>query len=301
MILSKGTKVVLKVNLFTIGKKILKAKGASGKIIQSPSDPLHQYRIVFSDGTEVMAKGEQIIILKHFQGIDYNAEGALLEEYDLYQHVVLQCVVGSRAYGLEHENSDVDRRGIYQAPAHIHWSLYGVPEQIENKITDECYWELQKFITLALKANPNVLEVLYTPLVEHVSGVGEMILEQRELFLSQLVYQTFSRYVMSQFKKLSNRIERGDEIRWKHAMHLIRLLLSGKTILKEGFVPVRVEKYRDKLCEIRDGHMPWEAVDVWRLELHRQFDDAFAKTKLPERPDYVAINTLLIEARRSVV
>ncbi|MBD1942167.1 nucleotidyltransferase domain-containing protein, partial [Coleofasciculus sp. FACHB-712] len=86
-----------------------------------------------------------------------------------------------------------------------------------------------------------------------------------------------------------------------HAMHLIRLLLSGITVLQEGFVPVRVEEHRQQLLAIRNGEMPWEEVNAWRLSLHRQFDDAFATTSLPERPDYEKANAFLIKARRSMV
>jgi hypothetical protein len=42
-------------------------------------------------------------------------------------------------------------------------------------------------------------------------------------------------------------------------------------------------------------------VDAWRLQLHDEFDAAFATTKLPDRPDYAAANGFLIKARRSVV
>ena len=45
--------------------------------------------------------------------------------------------------------SDIDRRGIYLPPADLHWSLYGVPEQLENDDTQEAYWEVQKFLVLA--------------------------------------------------------------------------------------------------------------------------------------------------------
>src|SRR5262249_48946644 len=34
-------------------------------------------------------------------------------------------------------------------------------------------------------------------------------------------------------------------IKWKHAMHLIRLLMAGVRVLKEGFVPVDVGDQRD--------------------------------------------------------
>ena len=81
---------------------------------------------------------------------------------DLYKRVIYCCVIGSQAYGLADAEADVDRRGIYLPTADLHWSLYGVPEQLENHETQEAYWELQKFLVLALKANPNVLECLYT-------------------------------------------------------------------------------------------------------------------------------------------
>jgi hypothetical protein len=84
-------------------------------------------------------------------------------------------------------------------------------------------------------------------------------------------------------------------------MHLIRLLIAGVTVLKEGYVPVRVEEHREKLLAIKRGEVSFEEVEQWRLSLHREFDQAFENTKLPERPDYESANALLIKARRSMV
>jgi len=86
--------------------------------------------------------------------------------------VQYRCSVGSCAFGLDTEDSDTDRRGFYLPPADRHWSLWGLPEQLQNEATQETYWELQKFLTLALKANPNVLECLYTPLIETASPLA---------------------------------------------------------------------------------------------------------------------------------
>ena len=47
-----------------------------------------------------------------------------------------------------------------------------MPEQLENEATQETYWEAAKFVGLALKANPNVLECLYTPLVEKATPLA---------------------------------------------------------------------------------------------------------------------------------
>jgi hypothetical protein len=83
-------------------------------------------------------------------------------------------------------------------------------------------------------------------------------------------------------------------------MHLIRLLLAGVTVLREGVVPVRVEANRDRLLAIKRGEVPFEEVEAWRLDLHRQFDAAAEATKLPERPDYEKANAFLVRARRSM-
>jgi hypothetical protein len=103
---------------------------------------------------------------------------------------------------------------------------------------------------------------------------------------------------MSQFRKLQKDIENYGEIRWKHAMHLIRLLLVGITALNEGFIPVRVEDHRERLLAIRRGEVAWDEVNQWRLALHKEFDAAFQMTTLPERPDYEAANAYLVRARK---
>ena len=188
-----------------------------------------------------------------------------LAEHDLYQFVIYRCIVGSRAYGLDQDSSDTDRRGIYLPPADLHWSIAHVPEQIENHDTEESYWELEKFIVLALKANPNVLECLYTPLVEMVTPLAQELLDLRAIFLSRLVYQTYNGYVISQFRRLEQDLRTVGAIKWKHAMHLIRLLLSGVTVLREGLVPVRVEEHRERLLAVRRGEVPWEEVNAWQI------------------------------------
>jgi hypothetical protein len=294
-ILPVGTKVV--VRLQGSGH----SAGAVGVIIQSPVDAQHAYRVRMMDGAELSLRREALVVLRHFQRDSGETVDAPAPQYDFKPHVILRCVIGSRAYGLDHAGSDTDYRGVYLPPAELHWSLFGVPEQLEEDATQETYWELQKFLVLALKANPNVLECLYTPLVEHATPLAKELLEMRSMFLSKLVYQTYNGYVMSQFKKLSGDLRNKGEVKWKHVMHLIRLLLSGVMTLRDGVVPVRVEEHRERLLAIRGGELPWDEVDAWRVRLHEEFDAAFARTALPERPDYAAVNAFLIKARRVMV
>lgn len=299
LIIPLGTQVVLGVDVRNSAGEIAYPRGAVGVIVKQPPDGTHAYRIRLIDNVEVNVKRGEFAIRKHFTQPD--AAYDRLAEFNLYDTVIYRCIVGSRAYGLDHDESDVDRRGVYLPPAALHWSLYGVPEQLENDAAQEVYWELQKFIVLALKANPNVLECLYTPLVEHADPLAQELRTNRDAFLSKLIFQTYNGYVLSQFKKMQHYRANHGEIKWKHAMHLIRLLVAGITALKEGYIPVRVEQYRDDLLAIRHGERLWDEVNEWRLALHRQFEAAFATSRLPERPDYETVNALLVKARRSRV
>jgi len=292
-----GTQIVTRIDTFRPEGGLLQMAGAVAVILQMPSDTHGQYRVRFPDGGEASLKRTDFQVRKDLAKAIGTALGT--SQADLYQFVIYRCVVGSRAYGLEEDGSDIDRRGIYLPPADLEWSLLGVPEQLERQETQECYWELEKFLRLALRANPNVLECLYTPLVEEASPLAKELLGMRDCFLTKQVYQTYNGYVMSQFKKLGQDLRNKGAFRWKHAMHLVRLLLSGIAILTDGAVPVRVGQHRDHLLAIRRGKVSWQEVNAWRKELHHAFDEAWAKTKLPEHPDYDRVNGFLVKARRT--
>lgn len=293
-----GTQIVTLIEVKVLNEDRFQPRGTVGVVKSSPKDATHSYLVEFPDGSLSSLKRNQFAIRKHYQ-TDIAIDS--LKDQNLYDYVIYRCVVGSRAFGLDDEKSDTDLRGIYLPPANLHWSMYGVPEQLENKENEECYWELQKFLLLALKANPNVLECLNTPLVEFKNEIADELLSIKNVFLSKLVYQTYNGYVMSQFKKLEQDLRSTGGIRWKHAMHLIRLLLQGIEIMRMGELNVKVTENRDKLLTIKRGEFLWESVNDWRLMLHKEFENAFAETKLPERPDYERVNRFLLKARKAMV
>lgn len=304
LILSPGTRIVTRHKSDTIGGGTPIPAGAVAVITDSPGDARHAYKVRSNDGSEAMLRRTEFSVLKEFkesEAIGRDSCGTNLDFCFWNDFVIYRCVVGSQAFGLSNEGSDVDRRGIYLPSARLHWSLYGVPEQIESDETQEAYWELQKFLVMALKANPNILECLYTPIVEQATPLAQELLEGRRRFLSKLVYQTYNGYVMSQFKKLEQDLRARGEIKWKHAMHLIRLLLSGISALQEGQLRLRLDEHRVSLLSIKAGELPWGEVNAWRLRLHEDFDRALAGTQLPERPDYGWANEFLIRARKAMV
>jgi hypothetical protein len=300
--ISAGTQVVALVEARGPNGSLVHPRGAVGVVTRTPVVAGENFLVRFPDGFEKTLERTQIEVLKHFKDRlgESSGTGVSPVSFELEEFIIYRCVVGSRAYGLDNDESDTDRRGVYLAPAELQWSLFGAPEQFEDNATQSCYWELQKFIIMALRANPNILECLYSPVVEKATSLGEELMALRQQFLSQMIFQTFNGYAMSQFRKMEQDLRNHGEVRLKHAMHLLRLLLTGAATLREGRVPVRVETHRDRLLAVKRGELTWAELDFWRKELHRDFERALKETKLPERPDYEAANRFLIKARREM-
>ncbi|MFY9344466.1 MAG: nucleotidyltransferase domain-containing protein [Planctomycetota bacterium] len=293
-ILPAGTQVVTTVDLRGDAGGVRVPRGAMGTILKSPADGTHSYWVRLVDGAEHAFTRAQIATLARFQDHELAPAGGR----ELFARVILQVIVGSRAYGLHGADSDTDRRGVYLPPAELHWSLYGVPEQIDDEPAQATFWELQKFVVMGLKANPNVLECLWSPLVGSCTALGRELLALRSAFLSRLVFQTYSGYVASQFRKIEADWRQHGAPKWKHVMHLLRLLGAGVGVLRTGEVAVDVGDQRERLLAVRRGELPWPEVEAWRLDLHQQFTAAAQATALPERPDYERVDAFLRRARR---
>lgn len=177
---------------------------------------------------------------------DLRGDADTLPWTDRPGHVILEGIVGSRAYGLQHEQSDTDKLGIYLAPSGDFFGLEPVIETARNPWTDEVLHEAGKFCRLALKVNPAVIELLW--LDEHIicTAAGAELLALRSSFLSAgRCRDAYLGYARSQFGKLR---DRGDgtfssDLRGrtaKHARHLARLLHAGFDLWSTGDLQVAV-------------------------------------------------------------
>jgi len=297
-VISAGTQVVLKVAKVLAGGQHVKPPGSVGVVLESPPDNRQPYLVEFADGQTVEAYFYELALRRR------EVEDELGEvDEDLRRYIIYRCQVGSKAFGLEGENSDDDLRGIYLPPARLHWSMRRLPEQLEfaDQGRDEVYWELEKFLRLALKANPSVLETLWTPLVLLADETAQELRAMRQAFLSKHVYKTYSGYVLSQFRRMANAYKTKGTYKPKHAMHLIRLLHSGIAALQTGEIRIDMAEYRDELLHIRSGVLAFEEVKRWALALDERFQQAFERTGLPEQPNYARVDDLVIRARRRMV
>ena len=296
-IISPGTQVVLKADK-PLPDGTVRQRGSVAVVQESPTDNQYAYTLRFAGGQTVQAYFRELAIRRK----EIEDQLARTGE-DLRPWVVYRCQVGSRAFGLATDDSDDDIRGIYLPPARLHWSLFKLPEQLEfaDAGKDEVYWELEKFLKLALKANPNVLETLWTPRVLHADAVAQQLRALRDVFLTRYLYKTYSGYVLSQFRRMANAHARTGQYKAKHAMHLIRLLYSGIDALRSGQIRIDVGEHREELLAVKSGALSFEQAKARALQLDREFQEAYRQTTLPEQPDYRRADEFLVWARRRMV
>lgn len=116
------------------------------------------------------------------------------------EYVLLRCISGSRAFGLDTPTSDTDIKGVFYLPPKAFYGLDYTP-QVANGTNDIVYYELKRFIELLEKNNPNILELLCTPRESILYRHPIMDRIRPELFLSKLCLDSFCGYAMTQIKK----------------------------------------------------------------------------------------------------
>lgn len=214
-------------------------------------------------------------------------------------NIILEGITGSKAYGLNTAESDEDIDGVYVAPTSEVLRLFGVKDMVDHTDPDWTYHEIGKFLKLAMKCNPTILELLFLEGYTIQSKFGRMLVDNRHHFLSSTVYHSYGGYAISQARKLSARggtFGNGRNKRYsKHARHCFRLLYQGKELLETGSLTVRVSMdMRKKLFEISELPVD-ELVSLFESEF-KKFDEI--RSVLPDKPNAEAINKMLLKIRK---
>lgn len=225
--------------------------------------------------------------------------------------ILLKGIVGSTAYGLDHEGSDVDYLGIFAAPNEVILGLNKPSESVVTKNPDTTMHEVRKFLVLCLNGNPSVSELLWLENYddEYFGMAGRRLIEIREAFLSAgRVRDSYLGYAQSQFGRLLNR---GDgsfsadtrKRTQKHARHLVRLVEQGYQLYTTGNLTVNLrskDSPTDPDWVIRMGENIAADPDLagrYMEQATKRFDSA--TTVLPSRPDRDAVENWLLSVRRA--
>ncbi|MFE2710599.1 DNA polymerase beta superfamily protein [Streptomyces mirabilis] len=218
-------------------------------------------------------------------------------------NVLLAGIVGSTAYGLSREGSDIDRLGLFAAPTE---DLHGLHAPKDSHVTtspDRTLHEAAKWCRLALGGNPTVMELVWLPddLYEVRTSLGDELIGIRSSLLSaKRVRDAYLGYAAQQFKRL---YDRGDgsfsadtrKRTAKHARHLRRLCHQGFELYATGRLSIRVD---DPEAYHRFGDQV-AADAMLALPMLKHFEQAFDSTAsvLPDQPNEAAAEAWLRRVR----
>lgn len=114
--------------------------------------------------------------------------------------ILLECLSGSKAYGLATPTSDTDIKGVFLLPKKDFYGLEYVP-QVANPSNDIVFYEFSRFMKLLSVNNPNILELLSTP-VSAIRYKHPLLDEiKSDMILSKLCKGTFGKFALAQIKK----------------------------------------------------------------------------------------------------
>lgn len=128
-----------------------------------------------------------------------------MKNYDvdsIQEYLIFEGIGGSTAYGTNLPTSDIDKKGVYILP--LEEILSGnYQEQVNDTTNDTVYYELNKFIRLAAKGNPNILEMLNFPkdCIIKTSTIWEAIVAYTPKFITKSCKEAFGGYAIAQIKK----------------------------------------------------------------------------------------------------
>jgi hypothetical protein len=188
--------------------------GSVGTVVELLPDGRLRVRVV-GRGEHVYARSE----LRPAQAGQIRfAVARARDEAALLPCVVLEATVGSRAWGLAEDGSDHDVRGVFLLPFGWREGLATPPAVLVSADGSATWWEVERTIRQALRADPNTLEMLFVPQRRVLDPLGQRLLDARHVFVSQAIYGAFGRYALAQAKRLRQSLRlaehRGQVLEW---------------------------------------------------------------------------------------
>lgn len=249
----------------------------------------------------------------------------------LRNHIHYETLMGSVAYGVSSDASDMDVYGFAIPPKamvfpHLAGEIpgFGTParrfEQFQQhhipdpdgkkgedgaaRTYDVAIFGIVKFFQLCMENNPNMVDTLFTPqrCVLHCTRIGQLVRENRRVFLHKGAYHKFKGYAYSQLhkadvkapeegsKRHASVLQHGWDV--KFGYHVVRLLDECEQILTTG--ELDLERSREILKAIRRGEWSLEQTKAYFQRRERELEDAYARSTLPAQADEAKIKALLL-------
>jgi predicted nucleotidyltransferase len=242
-------------------------------------------------------------------------------------NVHYETIMGSVAYGVSSDTSDMDVYGFCIPPKemifpHLTGEIFGFGTQLKRfeqyqqhhivdksaiagagRVYDLTIYSIVKYFQLCMENNPNMIDSLFTPAncVLHITKVGNMVRENRHIFLHKGAWHKFKGYAYSQLHKMTTKDPIGRRVEIiekfgydvKFAYHVIRLLNEVEQILIEG--DIDLQRNREQLKSIRRGEWKESEIREYFANKERDLEKLYLESKLPHSPNEAQIKKLLVE------
>lgn len=218
--------------------------------------------------------------------------------------IILKTLIGSRAHHLHTEASDYDYRGVYIEPTIDFFKLdYNPPQTswIEGK-NDNTSWELSKFLMMAVRCNPTILEVFKAPIIESTEEGANLVDLFDYIWNPSDVLSAFTGYGHNQQKKF---LENKDNRAHKYAAAYVRVIYNAYDLLTNGTfsLDLRGTPIFDQVKRYKNGdYTIGEVMDTayyWEKKAIEAYEIALKQNKYRLLPDYKKINDFIINVRKN--
>lgn len=180
----------------------------------------------------------------------------ITHEYLVENNLILfECIVGSQAYATNIETSDIDKKFVYILPEEYILGT-GYVEQI-NINKDYTGWEVRRFLELLESNNPTVLELLNSPedCIISKHPLFDVIIEQKEQFITKGCKNSFGGYARQQIKKAKGLNKKQnwekEKVTRKELLDFCYVIEGEKSIpLKEWLNPIDFPIDAQKFCGV---------------------------------------------------
>ena len=222
---------------------------------------------------------------------------------------ILKVLVGSRAHGLNTPESDYDWRAVFVTPTSEILSLGAKPDQttwIEGK-EDNTSFEIGKFLFMATKCNPTILEMFKAEPSHDFSdnyseeGFAHFGRDLQALFPHiwdpKLVMDAFVDYGLNQRKKF---LEDKDVRPAKYACAYLRTLIIAHQLLTTGDFTLKVTDtpWRQTLLKWRGSeYSKGEVIDTC-IHWEKAVRQAYEENPTNPKRDLDKVNQFLLKIRK---
>lgn len=193
--------------------------------------------------------------------------------------IIFSAVMGSHAYGTAMPTSDVDLRGVFIQPIEDILG-FGYIDQVADKTNDIVFYEIKRFLELVQSNNPNILELLNVPedCIKFKDPIFDLILEQKDQFITKQCKNSFVGYAIQQIKKARGY---NKKINWeekemvrKGVLDFCYILKDGGTITLNEFFDFRNTYHSQKtgpedfgLAKVDHAHNIYAMYDLWEHDI----------------------------------